>query len=185
MCAQCAWCRNISTHNAMSYAHMGAGIRDTAGRPTVTRLIPVWPSWISDLPCGLRPPRRPSRMMMEPVAALMGIDLGVTPLVCNSATWPRQHLARNCFGTRCDIRRDVSSKCGRFVTPPNTPPRTQKRGRQGTWASRPAAPTRDPTGPRQPQPTHTNHIPVPPLPTLLHPNSQRKKWSHCEIIFPG
>ena len=30
-CAQGAWNRNISTHNAVSYAHMWAGIEGTAG----------------------------------------------------------------------------------------------------------------------------------------------------------
>ena len=47
-------------HIAVYYAHKGAWIEDTAGRPTITRLHLDWPSGLSDLPCGLIPPPRPS-----------------------------------------------------------------------------------------------------------------------------
>ena len=70
----------MSTHDVVSYALMGAWIEDTVGRSTVTQLIHDWPSGLSGLSCGLIPPRRPSRVMMEPVAGLKGIGLGVTPL---------------------------------------------------------------------------------------------------------
>ena len=75
------------THNAVSYAHMGAWIEDTAVRSTITRFIIDWPSGLSDLPCGLRPPRRPSRVMVEPVAGFTGIGLGVTPLGQRGCGW--------------------------------------------------------------------------------------------------
>ena len=63
----------------MSYARRGAEIEDTEGSSTITRLHLDWPSGFSDLSCGHRPPRRPSRVMVEPVAGLMDIDLVVTP----------------------------------------------------------------------------------------------------------
>ena len=86
---KCGDPRAVSMHNAVSYAHMGAGIGDTVGRSTVTRLILVWPSGLSVLPCGLRPPRRPGRVMDELLAGLMGFDLGVI----QGAAWPRPHLS--------------------------------------------------------------------------------------------
>ena len=68
------------THTSTSYARWGAEIEDTEGRTTMTRLHLDWPSGLSGLPCGLRPRRRPIRVMVEPVAGLMGTGLGVIPI---------------------------------------------------------------------------------------------------------
>ena len=57
--------RNISAHDAVSYAHMGAVTEDTTRRSTITRLILDLPSGLSVLPCGFKLTRRPSRVMMK------------------------------------------------------------------------------------------------------------------------
>ena len=62
------------------YVHTMRCLTRTWGRSTITLLIMNWPSGLSDLPCGIRPPRRPSRVMVQPVAGLMGIDLWLTAL---------------------------------------------------------------------------------------------------------
>ena len=77
----------MSKHNAVSYARIGAEIEHITGKSTITLLIPDWPLGFSDLPCGLRPPRRPSRVMEEPVAGLMGIDLVVNPIGEQGCGW--------------------------------------------------------------------------------------------------
>ena len=38
-CTGCVVSTYTCTHNAVSYAHMGAGVEDTAGMSTITRLI--------------------------------------------------------------------------------------------------------------------------------------------------
>ena len=83
-------------------------------------------------------------------------------------------------------RQDPAPQWVPHSRPPSPPPRTQKRGRQGTMAARPAAPTRGPTQRCHTRPTTSTPINCQyPLLMLRHPNSPRKKENICDTTIPG